>query len=335
MKGLLKLLQNKYVLYTIIFVGVLSVFKMRSCQGTESDILRTYNRQLQGQLSDSERLLQSAHYDVGVTKSRLITQEELSEKLKKENEEKDGKFLNFVKKHNLQVKNFDRTIAELKQKVDGGITTTVISDDERCNGIEKFCVIGYSWRDSLGRFELRDPNIFNEGDEVFESNQTFKIFGEIYEQKDSSLQIRRLVLREMFKNQNGEYEPIPGGKADIVDSEFNYSNTPAPTQEKGWRDLFRLRAIIISSIGMFPNVGQTHLGFGVQFFELRGFGVNTHTAFDFEDISNTEQRIGFSYSPRLFDSDLNFAMHLSLGTSFASFFKDYSISTGMVFYLNN
>ncbi|KKL81242.1 hypothetical protein LCGC14_1996720 [marine sediment metagenome] len=334
MKGLLKLLQNKYVLYAIIFVGVLSVFKMRSCQGTESDILRTYNRQLHGQLSDLEREFQLAHHEIGVTKSKLITQEELSEKLKEENEEKDGKFSDFVKKHNLQVKNFDRTIAELKQKIDGGITTTVISDDERCNGIEKFCIIEYSWRDALGRFKLRDPNIFNEGDEVFESNQTFKIFGEIYEQKDSSLQIRRLVLKEMFKNQNGEYEPIPGGKANIVESEFNYSNTPTPTQEKSWRDLFRLRAVIVGSIGMLPNVGQTHLGFGAQFFEFEGAGINTYTAFDFEDIGNTEQRIGFSYSPNIFDLDINFAMHLSLGTSFASFFKDYSVSTGMVFYIH-
>jgi hypothetical protein len=331
MKVLLKILQNKYALYAIIVIGALSVFKMRSCQNAENERLQTYNRQLQGQLSDAERELQAAHHELGVAKSNLITQEELS---KKEREEKDKKFADFVKKHNLKVKSLDRTIAKLKQKTDGGTTTTTVSDSERCNGIEKLCTVAYNWEDALGRFRLKDPNIFESGNEEFESAQLFKIYGEIYEQQDSSLQIRRLVLREMFRNQDGELEQIPGGKADIIESEFSYSNSPAPT-ETSWRDLFRLRAIMVGSISILPNGGQTHLGAGAQFFEWQKFGINTHTAIDFEDLGNTEQRLGFSYSPSPFDLDLNLAVHLSLGTPFTGFFKDYTISTGMIFYINN
>ena len=106
MKALMTALGNKYFLWALIVIGVLGTFQMRSCQMKENEKLQTYNRQLQGQLSDKERELQ----------------EDLTERWKKEKEEIDKKFEKFKKEHNLKIRSKDRTIAALKQQIQGGDT---------------------------------------------------------------------------------------------------------------------------------------------------------------------------------------------------------------------
>ena len=73
----------------------------------------------------------------------------------------------------------------------------------------------------------------------------------------------------------------------------------------------------------------------LEFFHWKGLGINTHTAFDFKDVNNIEQRVGFAYSPNLFDLDLNVAIGISAGTPIVKPFKQYSINTDLIFYLNN
>lgn len=334
MKTLLAALGNKFFLYAIIAVGILGFLQYNSCNNSKhNQKLETYQRQVQGQLSVKEIELQEMKTELGVSKSELVTQQELAERLKKDNEEVDSKFEKFKKKHNLVIKSRDRTIASLKQKLEGGTTEVVVS--ENCDGLKDRCVISYNWADHLGRFKLKDPNIFEKGNEVFESEQIFKIYGEIYEEKDGSLQTRRLVLREVYKDKSGEYKPIPDAKADIIDSKFDYHNPP-PLEELDWSltDLFRLRAIALASVTAYPGNGDLRFGLGLEFFDLKGFGINTHAAFDFKDAKKIEHRIGLSYSPRFFDRELNLAIGVSAGTPYANMFKDYSVNLDLIFYLH-
>lgn len=312
----------------LIIVGLLIFGNYHSYSKNKQ--LETYNRQLEGNLSKLERQMQEANKQLGVSKSELITQEELAKRVQKDKEELDKDFEIFKKKYNLVIKNRDRTIASLKQKINGGTTNVIVSwDQDGCKGIEDRCVISYNWEDHLKRFRLKDPNIFTPNDEIFESDQIFKIYGEIYQQKDSSLQTRRLVLREVYKDENGEYRPVPNGKADIIDSEFQYSNAPLIRQ-----NLFRLRAIMLGSITAFPDNGHLRMGLGLEFFSWKDFGVNSHIAFDFEDIKQIEPRVGLEYSPVLFGEELNLAIGISAGTPFANMFKDYSLNLDLIFYIN-
>lgn len=336
MKVLLETLGNKYFLWIIITIGLLSAFQLRSCQikkGEES--LETYKRQVRGQLSEKERVLQSANKELGVLRADLVTQKELAEELKKSNLEKDRTFDVFKKKHSLQIKSKDKAIARLKQKIGGGNTTVVITPyRDNCKDVDK-CVVSYEWEESLKRFKLTDPDIFTKDNELFETNQLFRVYGEVWEQKDGSLQIRRLVIREVYLDENGDLQLIEDGKADIVDSEFKYSNEPTIIGDTDWADLFKLRAVALGSITAIPDGGATKLGLGLEFFNWRGMGINTHTALDFQDMGKTEQRIGFGFTPNIFDVDLNVAVGLSVGTPLTKFFKEYSINADLIFYLNN
>ena len=277
--------------------------------------------------------MQSANHELGVLHSQLRSQDELMKQIKKDKEEVDKNFEKFKKKHNLIIKSKDLTIAKLEQQIDGG--NSGVDLDPSCDDFRK-CVVGYSWSDHLGRFKLLDPNIFEPDNEVFTANQLFKIYGEVWSQKDGSLQIRRLVLREVYLGEDGEYKPIIDAKAEIVDSDFQYHNPPPdPRIKSSWLDLFRLRGIALGSVTAFPDIGQTKLGLGLEFFSVSGFGINTHTALDFRNIKKTEQRLGVEYSPSIFGVDLNVAIGFSAGTSFMHMFKDYSLNVDVLFYLNN
>jgi hypothetical protein len=323
----------KWIIIPIAIIIGLSVFNIRQCNNNEQ--LETYNRQLSGNLSAQEYKLQQANNKLGVSESELVTQQELAERLKKDKEEVDKEFEEFKEKHNLIIKSRDKTIASLKQKLKGGTTDVVVSEDEEgCGGIEDRCVISYNWADLYNRFQLTDPNIFEKDNEIFESEQIFKIYGEIYEEKDGSLQTRRLVLREVFKNENGEYKPIPDAKADIVASKFQYSNAPFIEKWK-WQDLFRLRGIFIGGVEILPNSGNTVFGLGLEFFTYSGIGIGSYTMLDFQQPELISQHISLQYNPTIMNTELNLGVFVSIGTPFAEFFNKYQFNTGLVFYLNN
>jgi hypothetical protein len=331
MKALI-ILGNKYFLWVLISLLVSGGFFMRSCQMKENERLQTYNRQLQGKLTDNERELQELNIGLGISRSKLVTQHDLIEQLKRDKQEVDKNFEEFKKKHDLQIKSRDITIARLRQKIDGGTTEVNIV---QCDSLDDLgnCIISYNWEDTLKRFRLEDPNIFQKNNEIFRSEQIFKIYGEIWQQEEGFLQTRRLILREMFKNKEGEYKPIPNAKAKIVDSEFQYYNSPTINPESSWKDLFKLRVTAIGAINILPNC-NTNFGLGLQFFEWKWLGVHTYTSLSFNDVDNLAQHVGISFNPKVFDLDLNIGAILSVGTPFTKAFNQYLFNTGLVFYLH-
>lgn len=327
----LAVLGNKYFLYVVIAALSLLTLQVGRCYKADSDAAQEYNRQLLGQLDDKERDLQAAHTEMGVMKSELVTQKELNERLKKEKLELDKEFEKFKKEHDLIIKSKDQTIAELNQQINGGNSGT---NTDQCKDLDKKnCIIKYNWEDLQGRFKLSDPDIFTLNNEIFKSNQIFSIVGEVWQQKDGSLQVRRIVLREVYKTVDGKYEPISNGKADIIDAKFEYTNDPGIPDAASWKDMFRLRPVAIGSVTAFTDSGRTRFGAGVQFFGWKALGINSHIAFDFKDIKKVEPRLGVSFNPSVFGKDLNFAVGASLGTPFAGMFKSYSANVDLIFYI--
>lgn len=318
----------KYLPWILLVVAGVVFFKVANCQSEENKALQTYQRQLQGQLDDSERYLQEANNKLGVAQSELLTQQELNDRLKKEKEEVDKDFEAFKKHYNLIIQEKDLTIARLRQQIEGGSSDT---NTDQCEGISENCIISYGWSDSLSRFTLQDPNIFEQDNELFTANQTFKILGQVYKQKDGSLKTKRIVLREMYKD-GDKYKEVPNGKAEILESHFEYSNEPFPTNTK-WYDIFELRPIIVASLNGIPDPGRTNLGLGVGFLNWHGMGLNTQVSLDFTNAKKIEHRLGISYSPKIKDKQLNVAFGLSAGSPYYKFLKQYSISGDLIFYL--
>jgi hypothetical protein len=337
---MLALLGNKYFLWVVIAVlaigGTAGILKIKSCANAENEQLQTYNRQLQGQLSDKERELQSAHYDIGVAESKFMTQQQLAEKLKKDKEDISKEFDSFVASHNLQIESYQKTIAELNQIIHGGTSSVVVdsSTDLACKDIEK-CKVSYSWRDNYNRFRLVDPNIFAQGNETFTSSQHFRIVGKIYKQKDGFLKISQLTLKELYlADGNSDYQEIPGGELKIDTSEFDYSEDRPIAKEYS---LFRLRAIAMGSVTALSSNGSgaLSLGFGLEWFSYKGFGISSSLGFDFKDIKHFAPYIGVEYNPTILGTELNLGIGTSIGTPFTGLFKEYIWNVNLIFYLNN
>lgn len=335
MNFLLKILTNKYLLAALIptILGVVgSLWAKEYGANQVEEKWQTYKRQVEGKLSEKEERLQGAHHNIGVMKSKLTTQKDLVDEWKNAKEERDEEFQKFVKEHNLKISSMDHTIASLKQKLKGGHTeVTIETSDKKCKNIGEQCVIKYQWKDTFNRFLLIDTNIFVKGDEKFESNQVFKIYGEIYEQKDGSLKTKRLVLREVVKTDDGRFMPIPNGKADLISSDFIYVNPPE-SDDKSWTDAFTLRPLVLASVSMLPDTGRLKLGLGVELLKLESVGLNTHTAFSFKNIDNAEQRLGLLYNPKVLSQDLNFSIGTSVGTPFTDFGDKWSFNVDLLFY---
>lgn len=321
----------KWVVIPIVVAAGLAVFNIHQCRN--NDKLDTYNRQLSGQLTEKERKLQEFNKELGIAKSELVTHKELVDRLKYDNEEISDAFDKFIEEHDLQIKSRDVTIASLRRKLKNGISAVDVG--EFCNQIGDKCVISYSWHDDLNRFSLVDPNIFKPGDEVFTTNQFFKIYGTIWKQKSGFLETRKLTLKELYKDTDGTYKEVPDAEAEILDSNFVYDSAPVITEEWEWTDLFTLRPVFLASVKFLPNTGDVEYGAGIEIIGYRpwGLGLNTHTSLNFNHPEEIGQYIGISYTPMFFDIPVNFGLSLSVGTPFVKFGQVVSFKVGALFYL--
>lgn len=321
MKVLKSLFGSKYFPWCLIVLGVLGFFKFKSLQDNKYE---EQNRLLSGKLTEKEQQLQAFNKELGLAKSELVSQKELNDILKKDKDNLSAEFEAFKKKHDLIIAAKDQTIAELQAQIIGGQSETEVSGCDLPTG----CIIAYNWQDVFKRFYLQDPNIFTQQDEVFTNRQFFIIEGEVYKQKNSILQTRRIRLSEVYKiEENGKevYKQVPNSKIDIVDSKFYY--TIQDEEEK----LFNLRYFGGAAYN-FESVGIIT---GIEFLNWKSVGINSSTFFDTKDIRLTQQRIGISYTPKLFGEKLNIGVGNSLGTYYGNLFKKFNVSFDLIFFINN
>jgi hypothetical protein len=290
---------------------------------TNSSELDIYKRQVQGELSQKEEALEAANNDLGVSKSQLFSQQALNDILKKDKGEYDKKFQDFVKKYNLEISSRDQTLAQLQQTTTGG--TTEINGAQPIETTQQ--PLSYSYTDPYNRFHLLDPDIYKSNNETFTIDQKFKITGEIYKQKDGSLETRRIVLREIIQNSDGTTTEIPNAKATILSSQFQYSNDPQ--EEPKAPGIFHPRLIGIANVNLIDHTGQTNFGLGAEIFNYRGFGLSSGFAADFQNVSRSQLQFGLEYQP----PPLNVGFGVFGGTNMDKFGSEWSLNTGLVFYI--
>ena len=312
----MKVLKSRIFPWALLIGALILAFFLLRKNNTQAE----YNKQLNGQLSTKEVELQKFRADLGLSQAQLLTQKELTERVQKDRDELDKNFQKFVKEHNLKISSRDKTIAELQQVIQGGTTTVVVANDN-CVG-----PILYSWEDNLKRFKLQDPDIFTQNNETFTSSQLFKVLGEVYVQKKGFLKVHRLVLREVYKKEDGTFADIPDAKAKIILGEFLYSNEPE-TEE-----LFGFKAIaVVGFTGLNNNLAS---GLGVEFLSYKQFGLSSFTFLNTKQFSNSEQHLGLNYRLKLFGQQTNLGIGTSIGTPFNKVFDKYSLAVNAIFYIN-
>lgn len=300
--------------------------------------------------------IQEFNKKLGIAESNLRTEENLTKKYKKEIESLDEEFLKIKSKYNLDLKSRDNTIAYLKGKVKGGKSSVVIpktpENSSEVSGVKEFTtvievtreicnneIVGYQWEDENKRFKLKDPDIFEEGNEEFEYKQHFKITGYVFEDATGNIQVKKLELEEVYPEENEkgvEYKAIKNSNISLVSSKFEYTNKVK--DEKHLLDIVTLRPIASFDTAVTPGLGLEVINLG-RYFDYLNVGFYGKLAFDVSDplggsLQNSRIGVGINYHliPPLLDT--NFA----IGTSVSTPFNDlgaYVLTVDLILYLTD
>lgn len=297
-------------------------------------------------LTAKDAEIQQLDTDLGLAKSRLLTSEELANKYKKEVDGFPDKLKNIIDEYDLQLKSKDTAIAELRNKVKGGRTKVVIKEvpvptpkpDGGSTGDSTVIVegpdgtpidppnqvIAYEWEEDLGRFKLKDPDIFTPNNEEFTSNQRMKVVGHVFFGKDGQLQIRKVELQEVVPNGvdeegNPRYVLVPNSKVELIDSQFEYTNN-LPVRKKSLFDVITLRPIATFDTAITPGLGMEFVNLG-RLIDYANVGLNAKLSADLTDplggsLQRSRMSVGVHYQfiPPLIDT--NFAVGASIGVPF-------------------
>lgn len=298
--------------------------------------------------------IQEFNKKLGIAESNLRTEENLTKKYKKEIDALDKEFLKIKSKYDLDLKSRDNTIAYLKGKVKGGnssvtiekpknevnsevkeFTTVIEVTREICNNE----IVGYQWEDDKKRFKLKDPDIFEKGNEEFEYKQHFEITGYVFEDETGNIQVKKLELREVYPVENEEeveYKEIENSNISLVSSKFEYTNKVK--DEKHLLDIVTLRPIASFDTAVTPGLGLEVINLG-RYFDYLNVGLYGKLAFDVSDplggsLQNSRIGVGINYHliPPLLDT--NFAIGASVSTPFNDL-GQYVLTVDLILYLTD
>ncbi|HEX5749267.1 MAG TPA: hypothetical protein VFZ09_23765 [Archangium sp.] len=188
-----------------------------------------YQRQLQGKLTESEKQMQALNTELGTARARLVTQASLDEKYQALLTAKDADFEKFRREHALAVKSLSDATFQLQQREHGGTETAREEPPPTPSPAEPTApsahpVISYEFKDAEGRVQLKDPNIWVQGDEELQLQQLFRVEGTVLQQTNGSLMTERVQLQEVSADGAGKYRELAAAR--LVDASFTYANAP-------------------------------------------------------------------------------------------------------------
>lgn len=293
-------------------------------------------------LTAKDAEIQQLDKDLGISKSSLLSLSDLNKKYKEEIEGFPAKLKKIIDSYELKILSRDRTIAALKNQIAGGTTVVEVKPDTP----EGNKVISYQWTDPLSRFRLTDPDIFVPDNENFTYSQYVTVTGHVLYGKDGRLQIRRVELKEVTpsgQDSSGKptFKPVPGGKMEIVDSTFDYSDLAA--KEKSVFDVFHPR--VIASLGahtqllppsakLLPGVGLEIANLG-RFIDHANVGINTKLSLDTDNILASRIGAGIAYTVAPPAVDTNLGLGISVSTPSNNLLNEWGLSIDAIFYLTN
>lgn len=335
---------TQYILMgiAVCLLGAL-YFNKRTEATAANKALAEYKRQVAGQLTTKEQDLEKENDVLGVAQSKLLEQSDLLKSYQEENIKTSQAFEDYKKKYDLQLTEYNRTIAQLQEQIKG-ITQTQV--ENRGTGDTQPTTpqiidtskqkIAYSWTSGDGRFSLLDPDIFTLNNETFKLDQSFRITGEVYEEKVGFLKTERLTLEEVIpdgKNADGSIKYKTVGNAKIVENNFKYSQkSPASFFPK--KGCFGLWPTISADLGLRNGIKPTFLiGTGITWVNYKGLGSGLNIYFDTLAIKSSAIGIDLSYRPSILGHQLNVAFNVGIATQFQQMFNSFDIIAGTTFFI--
>lgn len=336
----------KYVIFVAAIIVLL--FLWRSTANSKDKIMELYQRQMIGQLTAKEIELQQANLALGLSQSKLMEQSDLAKAFERDGLKTTAEFEKFKKAHKIELESYQRTIARLEQQMENGVTivngtevrlpTDPKPDDKFDKPIDPAITkLAYNWKSGDGRAELNDPDVFTPNNEVFKLRQSFRVTGETYRERAGFLKTNKLSLEEVVedgKNSDGTPKYKVVNTAQIVDSKFNYTER-APDSWIPKKGVAGVWGIVSANFGLYNGVSPRFLlGTGVQFLNIKGFGVASQIFIDTTVIKDTGIGLTLLYRPTIKNTQLNLGINISAHTPFnGNIGRAWTPSIGIQFHL--
>ena len=281
---------------------------------------KTKLRQMEGLLNEQERKMQEEHLQLDLTKAKL---EARAEKLESEAEalrtkyrETTEDFDRFVEEHNLKLRSYQRANYRLRQKIattkESEPVVTITTSGGSC---EEHTEVKYRYEEKHGRVVLETPNCLKKGGEVLTLNQSFVVYGEVYQQEGGALQVSSLTLKEVSPTDS----EVVLSTAELKGGEFKYHPLDTAKPSKPFN--------LIAGVG-FDKEGYAYVSFGVS--PLKYKSAYLSVAYMLFEQAKPLERHGVSarlgWRPTLLEGDLNVGLSLGVGVPLHLLIPQYTLS---------
>lgn len=280
--------------------------------------LSEYQRQLQGKLTESEKQMQALNTQLGTARSQLVTQETLDEKYRALLTSRDADFEKFRREHALALKSLSDSILALKEDAQGGteeaheVPPAPTQPGAPATPTAR-PVIAYEFTDKEGRFHLKDPDIWVQGDEDLQLKQFFRVEGTVLQQQTGSLMTERVQLIEVSPEGSGKYRPL--AQAQLVDANFTYANAPLDVPPPA---LVQWGPSVMATIGSsFRTESLLRFGASARVVQVKSVGLAGGVSSDFQSLEGSGADAFLTYTPSFRGRELGLVVgggvHLPVG----------------------
>lgn len=283
----------------------------------ESQLLETYNRQARGMLTKAERILQTQNVQYNTSNSELVLSnynlKAEADLIRQKYSKLSDEFSSYVNKNNLELKQYEHRIYSLQQKIKStskAPSKVIIKyDKSKC---DQDVVVDYHYLDPTGRVAFYTPNCLDVGGETLSLNQSFVVFGEVYQQSDGFLKVSSLSLSEV----SPEDHSIVFAQANLVDSDFKYKIEPSPKKVKH----------LFLSTGL-TSTKDIYAGFGYILYTHNKYDLSAAIYYGTKDFMHAGLTLG--YTPTIFNSEANFNFQFGASYSLTNYLI-YTLGVGFV-----
>ncbi|AKJ06495.1 Hypothetical protein AA314_08121 [Archangium gephyra] len=277
-----------------------------------------YQRQLQGKLTESEKQMQALNTELGTARARLVTQATLDEKYEALLTARDADFEKFRREHALALKSISDSVFQLQQRERGGTETArevpppPAQPGEQPTAPPAHQAIAYEFTDAEGRVQLKDPNIWVQGDEELQLKQLFRVEGTVLQQTNGSLMTERVQLQEVTADGAGKYRELAA--ASLVDANFTYTNAPLEGPPGGMKWGPSFMATMGSS---FSSESMLRFGASARVVKLGPVGLAGGLSSNFQSLEGSGGDAFLTYTPSFHGRELGLVLgggvHMPLG----------------------
>lgn len=315
------LIPTRLIVTLLLVVGSAAVGAYAYHRYRDADWERRYDeyqRQLQGKLTESEKQMQALNTELGTARAQLVTQATLDQKYESLLTARDADFEKFRREHALALKSISDSVFKLQQREHGGTETAreepppPSKPGEQPTTPPAHPVISYEFTDPEGRVQLKDPNIWVQGDEDLQLTQRFRVEGTVLQQTNGSLMTERVQLQEVLPDGAGKYRELAA--ASLVDANFTYANAPQDAPPAGMKWGPSLMATMGSS---FTSESMLRFGASARVVKLGPVGLAGGLSSNFQSLEGSGGDAFVTYTPSIHGRELGLVLgggvHLPLG----------------------